>query len=446
MKRRTKIRRMTFAAAFAVVCLLWGVTATFSAKKYKTEVNAAQQRALLQLCEYLDNIQTDLTKTMYATSAKMLASLSDDLNTRSSGAKTSLSALSSGDTQLYNIYKFLSQVGDYTANLNAKAAAGGSITPKERRTLRELLTYASSLSDQFSYISGLLDSRYLSFEELDDTLLRADKSSESMVSFMSAVTDAEESMTDMPSLIYDGPFSDHIMNGESVLLKNEKEISRAEAKKAAVKYLNAEEDRIAFEGETAGKLAAYTFSRGNSRAAITVKGGYLAYILTDYLAGEEKLTGTDCVEKASSFLYDCGYRDMVSTYYASYDGVCTVNFAYMSGNYICYPDLIKVGVSLTDGSVVSMDASDFLMNHTDREIPAATVGYETACAGIAESLTVKRGYMAVIPTDAGKEKYTYELLCEDVDGRNILIYIDTRTGEEDDILILLRGDGGTLTK
>ena len=446
MERRKKIRLISFASVFFAAALIWGITSTVTAKKYKTEVNTAQQRALIQLCEYLDSIETDLTKTMYTDSPKMLASLSDDLNTRSSGAKTSLSALSSGDTQLYNIYKFLSQVGDYTASLNAKAAAGQSISPKERQTLKKLLSYADSLSQQFSYVSELLNSRYLSFEELDDTLISADKASESMVTFMSAASDAEESMTDMPSLIYDGPFSDNMLTKESELLKGEKDISRAEAKKLAAKYLDAEEKYVAFDGETAGKTAAYTFTKGNSRAAVTVKGGHLAYIITDYLAGEEKLTGNDCVEKASAFLYDCGYKNMVSTYYSSFDGVCTVNFAYMQNKYICYPDLIKVGISLTDGTVVSMDATDYLMNHVERDIPAPRLSYEAACANIADTLTVKKGYMAVIPTDAGGENFTYELLCESADGRNILVYIDTQTGEEDDILILLYSDGGTLTK
>lgn len=446
MDRRKKIRCISFAVVFAAASIAWGVTATLSAKKYRTEVSVSQQRALIQLCEYLDNIETDLTKTMYAGSGKMLAALSDDLNVRAAGAKTSLSALSSGDTQLYNIYKFLSQVGAYTASLNRKAADGGSVTAKERETLRKLLSYASSLSDRFDFISELLGSRYLSFEELDDTLMNADKASESMVSFMTAASDAEESMTDMPSLIYDGPFSDNILTKESELLKDEKEISRAEAKRKAAEFLKADENVVAFEEKTNGKLASFVFLKGNSVAAVTQKGGYLAYIVTEHSAGEEKLTYSDCVEKASVFLYECGYKDMVSTYFSVFDGVCTVNFAYMQENYVCYPDLIKVGVSLTDGSILSFDATDFLMNHVPREIPEPLISAEEARAAVTDGLTVKKCYTAVIPTDAGGEKYAYELLCKDTDGRNILVYVDTQTGETDDILILLYADGGTLTK
>ena len=52
----------------------------------------------------------------------------------------------------------------------------------------------------------------------------------------------------------------------------------------------------------------------------------------------------------------------------------------------------------------------------------------------------------MIPTEGGGEQFAYELLCEDDAGKHVLIYVDTVTGEEDDILILLYADGGTLTK
>ena len=446
MKRRTKIRLISFAVLLSAACIAWGISATVKANGYKKQVNLSQQRALIQVCEYLDTIETDLTKAMYAGTGKMLASLSAELSTCTAGAKTGLSALSSGDTQLFNIYKFLSQVSDYTSSLNAKAAAGGNITEKERQTLKQLLSYAQSMSEQFSYISEMLQSQYLSFEELDDTLIAADDASEKTVSFMSAASDAEESMTDYPSLIYDGPFSDNILTRESLLLKNEKPVSRESARKELSRLLDTDENNIAFDGENSGRLTAYTFTRGNSRAAVTKNGGRLLYIVTDFSAGEEKLTSSDCIEKASAFLYKCGYKNMVSAYSSSFDGVCTVNFAYTDGDYICYPDLIKVGVSLTDGTVVSLDAADYILNHYEREIPTPLVSYEQALETVPAGLTVKRGYKAVIPAKDGTEKYTYELLCEDEDGRNVLVYADTQTGETDDILILLYADGGTLTK
>ncbi len=55
-------------------------------------------------------------------------------------------------------------------------------------------------------------------------------------------------------------------------------------------------------------------------------------------------------------------------------------------------------------------------------------------------------YKRQIPPGGGYEKYAYELLCADADGQDVLIYVDTLTGQEDDILLLLYADGGALTK
>lgn len=446
MKRRTKIRAVSFAVVFAVCTLAWGISETVIAKNYERQISNSRQRALTEFTEYLNGMETALTKSMYAKSGKMLGSLTEDLARQSTGAKTSLSVLSTGDTRSFNLYKFLSQVSDYTRSLNLKTGRGESISAEDRRVLAGLLGYSEELTKQFAYITDMMNSGYLSFEELDESIVNADASGESALSFITAAGDAEESLADYPSLIYDGPFSDNILNKESVLLKNEKTVSRTAARKKAADVLNTSEDRLAFEGESEGKTASYIFRRGDSRIAITKKGGLVLYIIGESSEGEEKLTSADCVEKASAFLFDCGYKGTVSTYYSAYDGVCTVNFAYMNGNYICYPDLIKVGVSLTDGQIVSLEATDYIMNHTARDIPEPKISCADAAKQVSENLTVKRGYYAVIPTDEGGESYVYELLCEDSDGRDVLVYVDTVTGETDDILILLYSDSGTLTK
>lgn len=68
-----------------------------------------------------------------------------------------------------------------------------------------------------------------------------------------------------------------------------------------------------------------------------------------------------------------GYQDMRSTYYATDGNICTVNFAYCRDGILYYTDLIKVGVSLRDGSVVSLEARGYITNHHRRNVPTFTV-------------------------------------------------------------------------
>ena len=446
MKRRTKIRWISFGAAVGVGLLAWGVTGAVTVHRQKLTLAAAQERALTQLCEYFDQLETDLTKAVYAGSASMLARLANDLSTNAVGAKTSLSALDAGETQLFNLYKFLSQVSNYTESLHQKVERGETLTEDERVMLRKLQNYAAGLSNQFDYMAELLHAGYFSFESLNRELKEADSGSETMVSYLSAVGDAEDKMADFPTLIYDGPFSDHIMNKKSALLAGARETTLSEAKAAAAAAMGAEARTVFSDGASAGKRAAYHFHSDTVRAAVTIRGGYVSYVLSDARAGEEKLTGADAVNRAAAYLNELGYRDMTSTYFSSSDGVCTVNFAYRQADYICYPDLIKVSVSLSGGGIVAMDASDYLMNHVVRAVPEPAITAEQAAEGLGDRLSVLHVKKAVIPTEEGGEKFCYECLCEDDTGRQVLVYVDTVTGEEDDILILLYADGGTLTK
>ena len=54
--------------------------------------------------------------------------------------------------------------------------------------------------------------------------------------------------------------------------------------------------------------------------------------------------------------------------------------------------------------------------------------------------------MCIIPTEWKTEQLCYEIHCRDKNKREFLIYIDGKTGMEDNILILLYSDGGILTK
>ncbi len=446
MKRRKKIRLGAFLAAVLITLTAWGTVGTVKSHQYKKQIDLGNENALIGLCEYMDSIETALTKCLYASSPETLGTLTSTIQRGTAGAKESLSSLSAGETQLHNTYKFLSQVGEFTASLNKKATNGEEITEEERQTLKTLLGFATRLSLQFEYMSALLSADYFSFDEISNALTRTDTASESTVSYTGSIADTEMTFEDYPSLIYDGPFSDNILSKESELLGDFGEISSDQAKSIAALVLGTDEKYLVTEEDTEGRLAAYCFRTDSYSISVTKKGGFPLEMLSDVEAGEAKLTQADATEKAVLFLNSLGYFDMVSTYAAEDDGICTINFAYKQGSFVCYPDLIKVSVSLTDGKITGFEAADYLMNHKERNIPPFSVTPEEAMQNIPSSLKVTKISAAVIPTKSADERYTYELLCEDTDGQHILIYKDITTGEEADILILLYSDNGTLTK
>ena len=85
------------------------------------------------------------------------------------------------------------------------------------------------------------------------------------------------------------------------------------------------------------------------------------------------------------------------------------------------------------------------MNHQEREFSAPMLTDTTAKEILSPSLTVQSQNMAVIPTSGMNEAYCYEFLCEGREGQKVLVYINSATGAEEQVLILIESDNGVLT-
>ena len=119
---------------------------------------------------------------------------------------------------------------------------------------------------------------------------------------------------------------------------------------------------------------------------------------------------------------------------------------YTEGDITYYPDLIKVTVALDSGKIIGIDARGYLTNHHKRENLVIELTQEQAMQSISPNLSVMSSKLCVIPSSGKNEFFCYEFHCVDKNGQEYLIYIDTQTGQEDNILLLLYSDNGALTK
>ena len=136
---RKKTRILLFSSALVIVLLITSVVQTVRANKYEQEATLAKQMALSALDENLNNISTNLEKTIYVSTPTMLSKLSAELWREASGAKMNLSMLPTGENTISNTYKFLSQVGEFVMALERKSAKGEKLTDDERKQLKDLL-------------------------------------------------------------------------------------------------------------------------------------------------------------------------------------------------------------------------------------------------------------------------------------------------------------------
>lgn len=261
----------------------------------------------------------------------------------------------------------------------------------------------------------------------------------------------DENLNNYEGLIYDGAYSDHVNKKEKVGLTgyNIGEATAREKVKEFFKDLEVENiEQNAFLENA--DIPAYDYSVSlkdrEEKYSITIsqKGGHVVQTSLDRDVNEEKISQTEANEIGKSYLSSKGFKDMKETYFIKQGNVVTINYAYNDNGVIAYPDLIKVKVALDNGEILGIETSGYLNSHTEREYIYPKISIEEARKNLNSDLEILSETMAIIPTEWKTEIFCYEFKGK-VEDKEFLVYINTETGKEEDILVILDTPGGTLT-
>ena len=441
MKRRTLIRIVSFCVAILIAVFSYITVTSGELAKLRRSLTNNYSANLYEFDGSVSNISTALKKAVYSNGAAQFVRLATQLATESNTAMQSLSKLPNSFEAFEKIGRFLNQIGDYSVYLSNKLIQGGTISEEERENLNKLALTA----DKVAHTVEAIRIEYDAFGRWDDELWGR-LNSVADIALDEGLGTIEELLLDSPTLIYDGPFSDSTVNGEVVMLKGKPTVSVDEARKRAADILRIDESTLTEWTELGGKMPSYCFYNGDLSVQITKQGGYVSFMKKHRQIGEYTVSYESAVDIAERYLKEASGQNFVSTYYFAEEGICTVNLAFKEGATVCYPDLIKVGVALDTGEVVSVEAFGFLSNHYRRTINTPRYTANEATEVVSDILEIKSTQRAIILTNAGTEKHCYEFLCKGINGDDVLVYINVATLQEEEILILLKTDGGTLSK
>ena len=192
-------------------------------------------------------------------------------------------------------------------------------------------------------------------------------------------------------------------------------------------------------------MPSYVFADDSHTIAVTKAGGMYSYMLSTRKTGKQTITAREAVNRAKDYLSELGIRGLTDSYYEIRNGICVVNLAAEQNGVTMYTDLIKVGVALDNGDVLSFDMRGYLTNHIIRELPQPKISAKFAETLVSGSLAPISTKLCVIPSSGMNEVFCYEVRCTGEQGENILVYLNAETGREEQILILKIGRGGVLT-
>lgn len=157
IKRRVFIRVISFSVAAAAMLGGTVLSLEIKARRLEGEQRSLYGMYLSELDGSLYNINVALKKTLYTSSPLQLSRLAAELCSESTVAKNALSRLPVSSAELENVYRLLSQAGDYTLYLSKKAISGEAPTEKERESIRSLCKAADSVSQSVGELRTVYD-------------------------------------------------------------------------------------------------------------------------------------------------------------------------------------------------------------------------------------------------------------------------------------------------
>ena len=446
---RGRVRLISFGAAVLLAlsgCILSQHVKLADARRHLAN---EQQHAFAELTNAMEEMDTSLQKGLYASSPSMLNTLSVDLYGKANAAQMAIGEIPFAHVDLAKTSDFIARVGDYALSLSKRNFSQNALTEAERKNLRTLRGISEKLSNFLNETQAQINQGVLtleSFEAARDRLAQMETETLSDSSTQ-GLKEMELEFPELPTLIYDGPFSAHAEQRTPAYLSGKSGVSQVRAQQAAEQMLGI--SGLQADGACDGTIPTYRFfkSEGDRQTEVQVTrtGGLVQRFSVSRPIVSAERSGEECVELAKAFLNRNGYSNMKESYYTTYGGAVTINFAALQNGVICYPDLVKVAVAQDTGEIIGFDATGYLMCHTVRTIPAPSVSAEAASANLSKDLSVLSHDLAIIRTAGEAERFCHEFKCETPDGQHYIFYLNAENGEEERILILLEDETGTLT-
>ena len=451
-RRRIAVRLAVIYLSAAALAL--GVLAGVQyerAQRWQRQASNQYQHAFDELVTAMGEMNAALEKSLYATTPGMVNAVCTEVFGKAMTAQMSLGALPFHSEELERTSGFISRVGDYAFSLSRAAANGSGYAPEQLEALRRLSETAGILSDNLEGLRAELQDGALRMGELDavsHTLLLTEE--ETVPALGDSMRLIEREFPELPSLIYDGPFSEHLSGLRPKALEGVPEADAETARDAAARFLGVPRARVYPTGDCGGEIPCYGFGAdgrdgGEAYLAVTKQGAQVLSLLVSRPVGSAAVPAETAVETAKAFLANAGYRDMAETYHMTQGGILTVNFAYRQGEVLCYSDLVKVSVALDTGKVCGFEAKGYLSAHCVRELPQPAVSEAEARKAVPDSLEVLSQQLALVPSEGKYETLCREFKCAAEDGRHYIIYVNAQTGAQHKILILLEDESGALT-
>ena len=441
--KRSNIILIVVASILAALFIAFAVMYSISLNrqtKLQTDLDNIYQRNFNELVDNVNNSQIKLSKVCVSNYDSYAKKMLGEISTNTTCASINLSVLPISINGVDDTIKFINQVSGYTKTLADKLDKGDSLTSSEIKTLEELNDAFVNLKYQLNNLIRQIKNGDIYNESLS---IEGDYNK-----FTLRLQNIKAGDVEYPTMIYDGPFSDSVINQE-IKNMNFAKVDRETAKQSLLNILkDTSVSECEYLGETNGRFETFDFKISNNNdnaiyVQVTQNGAKLLTMTTGDFDNSQKYTLSQAKQIAIDFAKLAGINNLECVWSDVVGGDAYLNLAPMQSGIILYPDLIKVKVDLATGSVAGFEASSYYTNHTKRILQNTIISQSQAEQIIPNNLVKKTTKLVLAPLEYNREVLCYEIMGEKEDG-TYYFYVNTQNGALENILKVVDTDNGSL--
>ncbi|MDD4797602.1 MAG: germination protein YpeB [Eubacteriales bacterium] len=437
-------KRWVFPAVMVAALVttgIWGGTQAAQVRQLRRAQDTAYARSLYELTDNMGNVELGLAKLMIAGSPGVNVALLSDIARRSDGVVQNVSSLPLAQAAAGDLMGFANLVGDYCRSLLEQASRGDPLTFEQIEQLKQLHNNCALINTDLKTISQ----QSVSFSQMRiDSFFNWESDDLS-----TKLYEMNQNGPQLPTLIYDGPFSD-ALTGRTPKGLPTGVIDEEAAKAEVVRFLGlGDAGSLEPLGLCEGNISAYCFNAVNTQGnpvylQVSRQGGKVIMMMEEVQAQAGTLSVEQCEQIGRDFLKDSGIEPVVSTWTQQYSNMAVINFAACDGDTTLYPDLIKVKVCMDTGAVAALDATSYYMNHAGRSLGTPGIPMDEARALVSMQLDIQREQLCVVPADGGNEKLAWEFMGKFAE-ETYIIYLSAENGDEIQVFKVINTETGSLT-
>ncbi len=405
---------------------------------YATQIENIYKKNYYELVDNVNSADTKISKLLASDDETYQAKMLTELSQEAKDMQSNIASLPLTGENVLQVVRFINQMSGYTQTLEETIAEGGELSDDDLETLAEM---HEALTEMKKYLNQMSQKMFEGY-----SILRASSTMNGdLDQFTLDFAQIKSTDADYPTMIYDGPFSDSVVNAEIKGLTGS-EISKDDAySKVDEVFKNI--SSLKYEGQTDGKFVTYNFSLENTDGQdlfvqVTKIGGHVLTVSGHIESDNTTINLTQAEKIALDFAENNGVENAEVVWSEEVQSQVYFNIAPTENGVVLYPDLVKVKVDLENGNVIGYDAISYFTNHTDRNLVASGIGIDLARESVDSSFTIVNQRLVLAPLDYNREVLCYEFEATR-DGATYYIFINASTGEEENILKVVETTDGS---